>query len=207
MLPTSSYRHIPGSHWQDENHDEKSRRFGMDALSLDEKLALLSISHRFLFEAIFKYAFGKIEPTDVPIVDRIRLGDKYGHPEWLASAYKSLLDSAPGTSVTDEELQALGPEGTISLFRAKYFMSQERLAIAQKELKRSECKCDCKKCTGCLSMLRAFKVPGPTPTPTNVVVEKFFHTLGRLPSSSQLPTLAFSSVPAQSTSHLLFSAG
>ncbi len=95
---------------------------------------LQSISHRFVFDEIFKYATQQLPPSDIPVIERIRLGDKYGLRDWLLSAYQTLLDRAEPLKA--EEADILGTDRVIRFIRAKEEMHQERLSIAKEEMQR-----------------------------------------------------------------------
>jgi hypothetical protein len=92
------------------------------AYKLDEKLDLLSIAHRFAFDEIFDYIRRQIDPGEIPVVNRIRLGDKFSLTEWLDSAFKTILDRNPEEKMSDEEAAALGLGRLVKLFEEKNSM-------------------------------------------------------------------------------------
>jgi hypothetical protein len=100
------------------------------AYNQEEKLALLSITHRFNLDNIFQYIKKEIPPDEISVLDRIRLGNKYEMNEWLVSAYKDIIDRT-GASVTEEESKALGSEEVIKLLQVKNSMLFERLENAE----------------------------------------------------------------------------
>lgn len=151
-------------------------------LGLEEKLALLSISHRFCFDNIFKYVLREIEPGDIPVLERIRLGDKYRRSSWLSSAYETLLDHDSGR-LSMGEANALGLERITALLEAKCFMLQERLQIAEgkanKSFSCSNCNyqggLNCRNCGYRQNNQGTSNVVTLAPTCTRLVVEKYFH--------------------------------
>ncbi|KAF9453368.1 hypothetical protein P691DRAFT_755627 [Macrolepiota fuliginosa MF-IS2] len=125
----------------------------------ETNLRLLSISHRFLFDGIFK----------------IRLGDKYGLQTWLCSAYEELLDRLE--SLKEEEAHALGMSRITRFIRAKDDMHHERLRIAN---------ANCQNQSGRAAYAEMYLVsrgltplnyqlsPSETPVPTQTVARKYF---------------------------------
>jgi hypothetical protein len=93
-----------------------------------ENLNLLSISHRYVFDKVFKYAVKQLRPGNIPVVDRINLGDKYGLEDWLSSAYQELLDRYQ--VMNEVEITTLGTGRITQFLKAKNFMQEERLSIA-----------------------------------------------------------------------------
>ncbi|XP_006455759.1 hypothetical protein AGABI2DRAFT_195135 [Agaricus bisporus var. bisporus H97] len=91
------------------------------AFEQDEKLALLSIAHQFCFDQISEYILGEIEPGTFSVVDRVRLGDKYGLKTWLSSAYETILERTPDQKLSREEVDALGLDRTVRILEAKNF--------------------------------------------------------------------------------------
>jgi hypothetical protein len=102
---------------------------GVNQLTLENKLSLLSISHRFLFDDIFHFVIQQVQSSSIPMAERIRLGDKYNITEWLSSAYVALLDRS-SNDLSAEEAEALGFERVVCLYKAKCFMYQERVERA-----------------------------------------------------------------------------
>jgi hypothetical protein len=102
---------------------------GITELTPENKLSLLSISHRFLFDDIFHFIIRQVHPSSIPMAERIRLGDKYDILEWLSSAYIALLDRSAG-DLTGDEARALGSDRVACLYNAKCFMYQERVEKA-----------------------------------------------------------------------------
>jgi hypothetical protein len=98
----------------------------------EEILALLSILDRFAFDNVFGLMVQQLAPTEIPITQRIRLGDKYDLDEWLFSAYEELLDREGALNV--DELDALGSDRVIRFIRSKESMHQERLDIARADI-------------------------------------------------------------------------
>lgn len=146
----------------------------VDKLKLEDKLALLSISHRFLFDKIFECVNNTITPADIAVVERIRLGDKYRLQEWLFSAYESLLNQ-PAESLSVEEIDTLGSERVACLLKAKCFRYQELLDIAQGKIGCSE-----RPSPWAREKRRSINsepTPGPAATSSRVVVEKYFQRL------------------------------
>ncbi|EKM76542.1 hypothetical protein AGABI1DRAFT_115672 [Agaricus bisporus var. burnettii JB137-S8] len=109
-----------------ERIEDLDTGFDLLKLEIDEQLALLSISHRFMFDNIFKYMLRVICPGDLHVLDRIRFGDKYELREWLLSAYETLLDRT-SERLTEEEISLLGLDRVVRLLEAKLLLSQERL--------------------------------------------------------------------------------
>lgn len=89
------------------------------AFEIDEKLALLSIAHQFVFDKIFEYICGELEPEEISVVDRVRLGDKYCLDKWLSSAYKDILKRTPDENLSQEEANALGVKRVVKVLEAK----------------------------------------------------------------------------------------
>jgi hypothetical protein len=161
---------------------------GVTELTLDDKLSLLNISHRFLSDDIFHFITPQVQPPSIPIVERIRLGDKYNIAEWLRSAYIALLDRSPG-DLSAEEAESLGFERVACLYKAKCFMYQERVekevgelpmdkgmfwegSLHRKPLQKKKIE---------PKFMFSPPSPGPAPvtasksfTPTSEVVKKFF---------------------------------
>ncbi|KAF9453369.1 hypothetical protein P691DRAFT_695060 [Macrolepiota fuliginosa MF-IS2] len=138
-------------------------------------LRLLSISHRFLFDDIFKYVASQLPPQEIPVLERIRLGDKYRVQTWLSSAYEELL-SRP-EPLDEEEADALGISRVVCFIRAKEDMHRERLGIAD-----ANCKAQCNRAAHVerswinqgFTPLRYPLPLSPTPVPIHTVVEKYF---------------------------------
>jgi hypothetical protein len=103
---------------------------GASQFTQDEKISLLSISHRFLFDDIFHVIKSQVPPTSLSVVTRIHLGDKYDMTEWLSSAYVALLDRSPD-DLSAEEAEALGFKRVACLYKAKCFMYQERVPVVK----------------------------------------------------------------------------
>ncbi|KAF7759945.1 hypothetical protein Agabi119p4_11640 [Agaricus bisporus var. burnettii] len=89
------------------------------AFEQDEKLALLRIAHKFVFDNIFEYICGEFEPGSFPVADRVCVGDKYGLKNWLSSAYKTTLERTPDQKLSFEEADALGLKRTVRVLEAK----------------------------------------------------------------------------------------
>jgi hypothetical protein len=104
--------------------------------NLDEKLALLNIAHRLEFGHIFKYMYQQIRPEEIPVGDRVRLGDQYNLTEWLSSAYEELLGRASLECDTwEDEVCALGYLRVIGILQAKNFMLVESVKDMQNALR------------------------------------------------------------------------
>ncbi|KAF5350610.1 hypothetical protein D9756_008633 [Leucocoprinus leucothites] len=99
----------------------------------EDNLSLLGIAHRFVFDGIFQLIVKELEPVTVPLITRIRLGQKYELEEWLVSAYETLL--ARHESLNLDEAAALGPDRVICFIKARDYIHRERLEIAQEELR------------------------------------------------------------------------
>lgn len=100
------------------------------AYNQEEKLALLSVAHRFNFSKIFRYIIKEINADQLSVLNRIRLGDKYELNDWLLSAYKQLINRSPTMDWSKEEAEVLGLERVNKLFQAKNLMLHEELRKA-----------------------------------------------------------------------------
>lgn len=89
------------------------------AFGQDDKLALLSIARQFVFDKIFEYVCGELKPGDIPLVDRVRLGDKYHLDKWLSSAYQTILERNQDEQMSKEEVDVLGIERVVKVLEAK----------------------------------------------------------------------------------------
>ncbi|KXN84418.1 hypothetical protein AN958_12628, partial [Leucoagaricus sp. SymC.cos] len=133
-------------------------------------LLLLSIAHRFAFDRLFKVTLDEVVVDKVAIIDRIRLGEKYNLCEWLFSAYEALLDRKE--SLTRDEADALGPDRVIRFIGARDFMHQDRLGIAQADLKHTRNQLD-QRSNG--HNFRYHQVASSwKPKATRSIVERFF---------------------------------
>ncbi len=99
---------------------------------------LLSISHRFLFNNIFRYAVGKLHPVigSVPAAQRFVLGQKYGVKDWMLSAYETLLDRE--TAPLAFELEVLGFDKAARLMQARDAMHEQHLQDIEKARQETE---------------------------------------------------------------------
>ncbi|EKM75366.1 hypothetical protein AGABI1DRAFT_132267 [Agaricus bisporus var. burnettii JB137-S8] len=95
------------------------------AFEQDEKLALLSVAHQFCFDQIYEYILGEIEPGTFSVVDRVRLGDKYGLKDWISSAYKVILERTADQKLSQEEAHALGFDRAVEVLEAKISILHE----------------------------------------------------------------------------------
>jgi hypothetical protein len=131
-------------------------------------LNLLSISHRYVFEKIFKYAAQQLRPANIPIIERIKLGDKYGLDDWLSSAYQELLDRPH--VLDDQEITILGNSRIIQFLKAKNFMHEERLSIANHNTYIQKSRAEYAERTS-----NRYAIPvSRMPTGTGIVAKRFF---------------------------------
>ncbi|CCL99367.1 uncharacterized protein FIBRA_01385 [Fibroporia radiculosa] len=95
-------------------------------VSIDEWVAILSISSRFLFDRIRERAIREIATYAPPLdpVERIFLATKHDIPQWLRPAYMDLCIRPE--SLTEEEAQKLGLPTVVRLARAREQLSQGR---------------------------------------------------------------------------------
>ncbi|XP_006457734.1 hypothetical protein AGABI2DRAFT_114778 [Agaricus bisporus var. bisporus H97] len=144
----------------------------------EDKLALLSIAHRFVFDEIFNYISQRVEHMEIPVVERIRLGDKYDLTPWLTSAYKEILDrTSLESNMRQEEIDVLGLDRVVKIFLAKTFMLRESLDGVQEAPRVHATSCSlCRNCSHWKrsfgSRRQAIHLVGLTPTAD--VVEKYF---------------------------------
>lgn len=106
---------------------------------LQTSLDLLSISHRFVFDAIFQHVLEEVESDRlaIPAIQCFSLGKKYELERWWSAAYKSLVDRA--TPLTVHEVEVLGPDTVVEYIKDREAVCGARLqAELEKETKKSE---------------------------------------------------------------------
>lgn len=101
-------------------------------------LDLLSISHRFLFDEIFRYAVDKLRPeiSCIPITQKFQLGEKYGLQEWVSSAYKTLVERPAAPTMS--EVEVLGFERVVQYIQDREAMHLRRLGEKEAELEKAK---------------------------------------------------------------------
>lgn len=115
---------------------------------------------------------------EIPVVERIRLGDKYDLTPWLTSAYKEILDrTSLESNMRQEEIDVLGLDRVVKILLAKTFMLRESLDGVQEAPRVHATSCSlCRNCSHWKrsfgSRRQAIHLVGLTPTAD--VVEKYF---------------------------------
>ncbi|KAJ3573044.1 hypothetical protein NP233_g2674 [Leucocoprinus birnbaumii] len=101
-------------------------------------LNLLSISHRFLCDDIFHYCVRKLshDIKRIPVLKRLRLGEKYDLAVWQSSALNEL--AARPELLSDKEAKILGLERILLYTRQREAMHKRRILEAEKQLARVE---------------------------------------------------------------------
>lgn len=85
--------------------------------TLEDWIALLSISTRFVFDKIRDMAITELSSTMLDPIKKITLATKYNIPQWLSSAYVDLCKRPE--PLNDEEAETLGLRNVVRVARAR----------------------------------------------------------------------------------------
>ena len=86
-------------------------------VSLEDWIALLSISTRFVFDKIRDMAIMEISSRMLDPIKKITLANKYNIPQWLSPAYVDL--SKRPDPLNDDEAETLGLKTVVRVARAR----------------------------------------------------------------------------------------
>lgn len=89
-------------------------------VALEDWVALLSISTRYVFDKIRELAIVEISAKMLDPVKKITLANKYNIPQWLSSAYLDLCKRPE--PITDVEAETLGLRTLVRVARARELM-------------------------------------------------------------------------------------
>ncbi len=86
-------------------------------VSLEDWIALLSISTRFVFDKIRDMAILEISSRMLDPIKKITLANKYNIPQWLSPAYVDLCKRPE--PLNDDEAETLGLKTVVRVARAR----------------------------------------------------------------------------------------
>ncbi len=90
---------------------------------LDDWIALLSISTRYVFDRIREIAIEEISRQVLDPVKKITLANKYNIPQWLHPAYADLCKRPK--AILDNEGEALGLRAVLRIARAREIVREK----------------------------------------------------------------------------------
>ena len=96
--------------------------------TLEDWIALLSISTRFVFDKIRELSIDKISHQMIDPVKKINLANKYNIPHWLPTAFADLIKRPE--PMNDSEAESLGLRNVVRVARAREVAREKDYVIS-----------------------------------------------------------------------------